>query len=1044
MKSPYTITSKRNLMFTMALGSSQQTFSLAKRYLKPNFIKLKVAFLLSFFLCSVSFAQTVSTFAGNGNAAIVNGPVASASFNAPQGMAKDASGNLYVADRFNHCIRKITPTGVVSTFAGSGVFGDADGTTATAQFSIPSGIAVDNATGNVYVTDTYNDRIRKITPAGQVTTIAARGMPDANGTVDIYNVPWGIVVDGSGNLFVACTDYRILKIVPTGATAVVSTFAGTGYGYADGPGLTTAKFHALIGMAIDASNNLYVTEYYDAHRVRKITPAGVVSTIAGSSTAGSADGIGTAATFNFPNQLTVDASGNIYVCDGVNHKIRKITPAGVVSTLAGSGVAGFAEGIGTAAMFNAPTGICFDSDNNLLVSDNGNHRIRKIALPPPANQLNFDGTNDYVALPATANNIPAGNSNYTIEAWINPAQFGPKHIVAWGDYGQNYRVNGFRLNLNGANPGLTNYWVGADLTVNYPFVANTWYHVAVTYDGTNRKIYVNGVIPTGGQDIPPANTHNVGTTSNVTIGVIGSLAASTYFKGGMDEVRIWSVARTAAQINASKNCELQGNETGLVTYYKFNHGFSAQDNTAITTLTNAVSGAPNGTLTNFARTGTTSNFLTGSPVTTGSVIPPAPTASAQAFCGIATVANLVPALSANIKWYSLANASTPLLSTDTLKTGTYYVDSTNSNGCTGARTSVSVTVAAIASGNLTQTLPVTGTTYFSNACSSNLIAKLNPNGASPISGSTTAKVWVEATQPAQFVKRHYEITPPAASASTATGNVTLYFTQAEFDAFNAVNTLKQLPANGADATGKANLVIEKRPGTSSNGTGLPNTYSGTAVTINPADGDIIWNAAQNRWEVSFNVTGFSGFFVKTQSFVLPVTIQSFNAIQQTNDVLVKWQTSNEVNVNLYEVEISTDGQRFNKIGTVAVNSTNSANSANDYAFVDKSVWASSVRYYRLKTIDNDGTIKYSAVVKLANKQQTVVAVYPNPVTNAFTIQLSDNKLLHTQAKLVDATGKTVKLITINTLMQTEEISNLPKGMYMLQLADGKVVKLIKN
>jgi hypothetical protein len=718
------------------------------------------------------------------------------------------------------------------------------------------------------------------------------------------------------------------------------------------------------------------------------------------------------------------ATANALTATGTNLKWYTMPTGGASSTTAPTPNT---TTLGTTSYWVSQTGVVCESPRTKI----------DVIVALPATHLNFDGTNDYVALPTTANNIPAGNSNYTIEAWINPAQFGPKHIVSWGDNGQQYRMNTFRLNVNGPNNGLVNDWWGSALTVNYPFVANTWYHVAVTYDGTNRKIYVNGVIPTGGQDTPPANTHNVGTTSNVTIGVVGSIT-STYFKGGMDEVRIWNVARTAAQINASKNCELQGNETGLVTYYKFNHGLSAQNNSAISTLTNAVSGGPNGTLINFAKTGTTSNWLAGSAVLTQI----APTASAQSFCGIATVANLVPAISANMKWYSAANGGTALLLTDTLTTGTYYVDSTNSNGCTTARTSVSVTVAALASGNLTQTLPVTGLTYFSNACTNNLITKLNPNGASPINGSTTAKVWVEATQSAQFVKRHYEITP-ATNAATSTGTVTLYFTQADFDAFNAVNTTK-LPTDAADATGKANLLIEKRPGTSSDGTGLPGTYTGTPVTINPADGDIIWNAAQNRWEVSFDVTGFSGFFVKTQSFALPVTIQSFNAIQQSNDVLVKWQTSNEVNVNLYEVESSTDGQRFEKIGTVAANSTNSANSANDYAFVDKRVWASSVRYYRLKSIDNDGTFKYSAVVRLANKQQTVVAVYPNPVTNAFTIQLSDNKLLHTQAKLVDATGKTVKLITINTLMQTEEISNLPKGMYMLQLADGKVVKLIKN
>lgn len=177
--------------------------------------------------------------------------------------------------------------------------------------------------------------------------------------------------------------------------------------------------------------------------------------------------------------------------------------------------------------------------------------------------------------------------------------------------------------------------------------------------------------------------------------------------------------------------------------------------------------------------------------------------------------------------------------------------------------------AALATGNASKTQNADTAAYYgsSGACN-NLIARVAPDTTNGISGNTTAKVWVESSQPAAYVKRHYEITP-AANASTATGTVTLYFTQSEFDDFNAVNTLK-LPTGPTDAAGIANLKIEKRPGVSNNGSGLPATYSGASATIDPTDAKIVWNALQSRWEVTFDVTGFSGFFAKTQSAPLAI------------------------------------------------------------------------------------------------------------------------------------------------------------------------------
>jgi glucose/arabinose dehydrogenase len=198
------------------------------------------------------------------------------------------------------------------------------------------------------------------------------GSADGTGTAAQFSTPYGVAVDASGNVYVAdAGNHRIRKVSPSG---VVSTLAGSTSGFADGTG-TAAQFNQPFGVALDGSGNVYVADERN-NKIRKITPAGVVSTLAGS-TFGFADGTGTAAQFRSPRGVAVDASGNVYVADGANNKIRKITPSGVVSTLAGS-ESGFADGTGTAAQFSGPYCVAVDASGNLYVGDTGNSRIRKI------------------------------------------------------------------------------------------------------------------------------------------------------------------------------------------------------------------------------------------------------------------------------------------------------------------------------------------------------------------------------------------------------------------------------------------------------------------------------------------------------------------------------------------------------------------------------------------------------------------------------------------------------------------------------------------
>ncbi|MFZ1301435.1 MAG: NHL repeat-containing protein [Candidatus Microsaccharimonas sp.] len=320
---------------------------------------------------------TVSTVAGTGGFGYVDGPGTSAQFISPAGIEVDTSGLMYVSEA-THRIRKITPSAVVSTLAGSGSSGYNDATGTSAQFYSPLGITTDSA-GTIYVADTYNNRIRKITPAGAVTTLAGSGtagFADATGTSAQFNRPADIAVDASGTVYVADgNNYRIRKISPSG---VVTTLAGSGTsGYADGNG-TAAQFSALAGISVDSSGTIYVTDPNN-RRIRKVTSNGVVSTLAGSGASGNNDGTGTAAQFTTPMGIAVDGFGTVYIADLGGNVIRAIAPNTVVTTLAGTGSSGFADGAAASAQFSLPYQVTVDGSTcTLYIADSVNSRIRKI------------------------------------------------------------------------------------------------------------------------------------------------------------------------------------------------------------------------------------------------------------------------------------------------------------------------------------------------------------------------------------------------------------------------------------------------------------------------------------------------------------------------------------------------------------------------------------------------------------------------------------------------------------------------------------------
>ncbi len=307
-------------------------------------------------------------------------------------VAFDTLGNIFFADCLNNRIRKINPAGIITTVAGNGSEGySADGISATASWlDLPWGIAVDGA-GNLFIGDRENHRIRKVNTSGIISTIAGTGLwgysGDGGPAVSAQvNGPRGVIVDKVGNVYFAdAENHRVRKINTSG---VISTFAGNGYPsyLGDGGPATAANLFYPSGLAMDTIGNIFIADQYN-HRIRKVNTAGIITTVAGNGTHGyTTDGIAaTASEINYPLGVAVDLAGNIYIGDEDNSRIRKVNTAGIISTIAGTGAAGFSgDGYAaTTAQVNRPDGVAVDAAGNIYIADEINHCIREITTPLP-------------------------------------------------------------------------------------------------------------------------------------------------------------------------------------------------------------------------------------------------------------------------------------------------------------------------------------------------------------------------------------------------------------------------------------------------------------------------------------------------------------------------------------------------------------------------------------------------------------------------------------------------------------------------------------
>lgn len=360
----------------------------------------KALFTILLLLPVICHAQVINTFAGDGFGSPWDGGGYSGDGGAataaelfwPTGVAIDNAGNIYIADYNNRRVRKVNTAGIITTIAGNGSYGYAgDSAAATAaQLETPAGVAVDKA-GNVYITDAACNCIRRVDTSGIITTIAGSGaygvgaFSGDNGlaVMALLFTPWGIAVDDTGSIFFADqNNNRIRKIDTAGIITTVAGSGNTVYG-GDGMHADSAAISTPYSVTVDKHGNLYITDYGN-ERIRKVDTGGIITTIAGTGTAEyNGDGIlADSATISGPTGLAVDDSGNVFIADQNNNRIRMVNSAGIISTIAGSYIRGFSGdgGLATNGEINNPYGLAADGAGHVYIADRNNNRIRIVGL----------------------------------------------------------------------------------------------------------------------------------------------------------------------------------------------------------------------------------------------------------------------------------------------------------------------------------------------------------------------------------------------------------------------------------------------------------------------------------------------------------------------------------------------------------------------------------------------------------------------------------------------------------------------------------------
>ena len=967
-------------------------------------------------------AQIVSTLAGSISFGSSDGTGAAARFNSPSAITVDGNGNLFVGDNGNNEVRKIViSSGVVSTLAGP-----------AANLNSPWGVVTDG-TGNLYVVDQSNQLIKQVViSSGVVTTLAGSGgvgSADGASTSASFLFPLGIATDGNGNLYVAdANNNEIRKIVIS--SGVVSTIAGsTTAGFADGIG-TAAQFSNPTGLAYDGNGNLFVADEYNSEIRKIVLSTGQVSTFAGSTTPGFADGIGTAAGFNGATGITADGIGNLYVADKYNHAIRKIViSSAVVTTIAGSTTPGAADGVGISASFNYPTDLTIDAAGNLYIADAGNNLIRVIKSTPGA-ALNFDASSNQVNV-GNALSTALGTANaITVEAWVNLNDSSyAYHSCIVGNYAS--PTSGMQFLLSRAHG---NWVFGVNTSSGYQNVGtpagymaiNKWVHLAGVWDGSKLMIYVNGALIATKTGVTGANLTS--TTNSVVIGY-ESAGTGEPLNGSVDEVRIWNRALCKGEIQNSMNTELQLPQTGLLAYYTFNEGVAGGNNSTVTTIADSSGNGNNGTLTNFALSGTTSNWVAPSAVTTGSYapsfVPPVVTVNSATICA-GNTATLTANSSTAVSYTWSTGDNTTSIAPSPTTTVNYTVTATDANNCVAFAVDT-VTV------NQLPAVAINGTpTYTAVLC-------VGSSGTLTASGATT-----------------YTWMPLNSNLTVITGTI----------ASSASVTLTGTDANGCVNTATAMVTANPVPVISSQSGSVWVCDSTNATFSVAASGN---NAYQWYWSS-----------VSNSDTTNNADIGSYGEVNYTTNSMIINQITSDPNTGwgptgAYQVQCLVTGSNgcavlsspdtifiFPNPNITITASTNTicagltatltaSGTATTYSWSNTGDLTASINpvvnsttQFTVTGVDNNGCMRMDTLtIGVQNcttgieqsASASEVAVYPNPNNGNFIVITTANP----QSILVtDVLGNELMSITPNSLSTNVSLSAQPNGVYFIKvMANGK-------
>lgn len=976
----------------------------------------------------VSTSGLVTTVGGGGTGTIADGgPATAGAFVNLSGLVVDGSGNIYTSELSSSKVRKINTSGIISTVAGTGTQGfSGDGGAATsAQLKFPISLTFDGS-GNLYIADLLNNRIRKMTPAGIISTVAGNGTAGFGGdggaaTSAMLNEPSGVAVDGSGNLYIADElNYRVRMVTPGG---IISTVAGNGTsGFSgDGGPATSAMLNLPVSVMVDPAGDLFISSNSDS-RVRKVSTGGIITTVAGTGTGGfSGDGgAATSANLNGPWGMAVDATGDLFIADEGNFRVREVNTSGIISTAAGNGSSVIGDnGPATNAVLYSPTAVFVDRSNNIYFPDK--NRVMKVDA---AGNLSTVAGNGIAG--SAPDGSPAVNVNVNTPFGVYKDAAGNIYIGCTGDFTIR-KVDPSGIMTKFAGTGTLGYTGDGGLAISAKIgwvqgiISDAAGNIYFTDFGNAviRKVTPAGIISTiagtGTQgytgDGGPATSAQLGAPNSICMDAAGNM----YF--GDDYINLVRKITPAGIIST-----VAGGTAGT--------GNTGDGGPATSALFGDIEGLTCDANGNLYIVDGLNNRIRRVDAGTGII---------SAFAGTGTkgfAGDSGPALSAEFSgpWAAAF---------DTL--GNIYVgDGANQRV---RKITIDYTLPTV---NTTVTQTIGGS--FAATVNDNSFHRLTTitpaSGVNALAGSVVFGLSFDPSTQLYnghpYVARHYDITP-AANAATAQATVKLYFLQSEFNAYNTYVTtnslsLPFLPNAPTDLGAYGNVTVLQFHGTGT----APGNYSGGAELLTPT---VQWNSTNSWWEISFPVNGFSGFYVTSGIVPLPLHLLSFTGVLQGGDVTLKWTTTDEVGTKVFFVERGKDPTAFTTIGSVtAAGSTGN----NSYNYFDPAIPAGTW-YYRLKMQDIDGKYTYGPVVAItAGALTRGMLLYPNPVKDRLFVQMQSTLVEKSVLRLIDMSGKVlqqqevemssgVNAFTFNT-------DGLARGTYFITCSGSKaqVQRFIKR